>query len=90
MVRSFADYAETTTSILLQGEELTFNLPATENDENVPHPVLQKTGALGGGLLMAREDVHYFGLTAGYEHELQQVQQVQQVAGSGLINGCLR
>ena len=71
LVRSFADHAETMVLLVLQEEGLP-DIPAGSNDRDRGDLFLQKTGALGGGLLAAGEKLQYFGQTAGYDSELQQ------------------
>ncbi len=74
LVRSFADHAEAMVSLVLQEEELLPGFPAeSDGRENGQQPLLQKTGALSGGLQITGGDVQWFGKATGYERDMEQM-----------------
>lgn len=73
LVRNFTDHAESTFSNILKGKELLPDLLSKADDDQQEAHFLQKTGALGGGLLDGEGKVFHFGQIDGHEHQLQLV-----------------
>ncbi len=88
LVRNFADHAETVVSLVLQEEGGLPDAPEESNSREQGHIFLQKTGALGGGVLVAGGNVQYFGQTADYDSELRQA--VNKVIASKEISRSLQ